>query len=131
MLRVNDPATAERFSRMMGKKIKMKKVKGPDGKEKEEPSEEDLYSVMDLMTLNVEKQLVLFQGHYNHPIEADQERHYKNKSPIEKMLHSRVMMGAASPIPEYMIPAQHRALGYTGAPRVFDPKTQEVKVLAE
>ena len=131
ILRVNDPSTAERFSRMMGKKIKMKKVKGPDGKDKEEPSEEDLYSVMDLMTLNVEKQLVLFQGHYNHPIEADQERWYENKTPIEKVQYQRVMMGAASPIPEYMISSHHRALGYAGAPRVFDPKTQEVKVLAE
>ncbi len=127
ILRVNDPATAERFSKMMGKKIKMKK--GADGKEV--PSEEDLFSPMDLMTMSTEKQLVLFQGYYNKPIEADQERWYRNKSPIEKELHTKVMMGATSPLPEFLIPQHHRALQYAGKPRVYNPATKEIKELAQ
>ncbi len=136
ILRVNDPATAQRFSDMMGQQIKIKKTKGPDGKETESKNPEPLYSVMDLMTISPEKQIVLFQGYYNRPIEASQERWYKNKSPIEKELYNKVMMGmdeptAASAIPEYMVPAHHKAMGFDGEPRFFDIKTKTVKILPQ
>ena len=130
ILRVNDTATAERFVKLMGNKIEVKKDK--EGKETKDSK--PLFSEMDLMTLNVENQIVLYQGYYNRPIKAEQARWYKNKTPAEKLLHDRVLMGfqeptATTPIPEFMIPKHHHALGYPGNPRVRDPKTGEVKEL--
>jgi type IV secretory pathway TraG/TraD family ATPase VirD4 len=130
VMRVNDYTTAERFSRMIGKKKVKKKEKGPDGKDMEVEKEEDLYSPMDLMTLPKGKQLVLFQGSYNRPIEADGEWHFYRKTPIQIALDDKVRMGRASPIPEYLIPKHHRALRYEGAPKVYDVKTKTVKELA-
>ena len=130
IMRVNDPATAERFTRMIGKKKTKKKEKGPDGKDVEVEKEEDLYSPMDLMTLPKQKQLVLFQGSYNRPIEADGEWHFLRKNPIQIALDDKVRMGRASPIPEYLIPKHHRALRYAGKPCVYDAKTKTVKELA-
>ena len=85
-MRQNDPDTAKRFSEMMGYKMKKKTVKGPDGKDKEETSQELLFTEMDIMKLNPEEQLVIIQGHYNRPIKADQERWYKNSTPMQKKL---------------------------------------------
>jgi type IV secretion system protein VirD4 len=130
VMRVNDYATAERFSRMIGKKKVKKKEKGPDGKDTEVEKEEDLYSPMDLMTLPKAKQLVLFQGSYNRPVEADGEWHFLRKTPIQIALDDKVRMGRASPIPEYLIPKHHRALRYEGKPKVYDAKTKTVKELA-
>ncbi len=130
VMRVNDYATAERFSRMIGKKKVKKKEKGPDGKDTEVEKEEDLYSPMDLMTLPKQKQLVLFQGSYNRPVEADGEWHFYRKTPIQIALDDKVRMGRASPIPEYLIPKHHRALRYEGKPKVYDAKTKTVKELA-
>ena len=130
IMRVNDPATAERFTRMIGKKKTKKKEKGPDDKDVEVEKEEDLYSPMDLMTLPKQKQLVLFQGSYNRPIEADGEWHFLRKNPIQIALDDKVRMGRASPIPEYLIPKHHRALRYAGKPCVYDAKTKTVKELA-
>ena len=130
VMRVNDYATAERFTRMIGKKKVKKKEKGPDGKDTEVEKEEDLYSPMDLMTLPKQKQLVLFQGSYNRPIEADGEWHFLRKTPIQIALDDKVRMGRASPIPEYLIPKHHRALRYDGKPKVYDAKTKTVKELA-
>ena len=129
VMRVNDYATAERFTRMIGKKKVKKKEKGPDGKDTEVEKEEDLYSPMDLMTLPKQKQLVLFQGSYNRPIEADGEWHFLRKTPIQIALDDKVRMGRASPIPEYLIPKHHRALRYEGKPKVYDAKTKTVKEL--
>ena len=125
VLRQNDPKSAERFSEMMGKK--MKKEKGPDGKEI--TKEELLYTPMDIMKLPEGKQLVIIQGHYNRPIEADQERWFKNSSAIEKALYKKTEMGEAPPLPEFLIPSHHRILGYSGAPRIYNPKTKEIKIL--
>ncbi|MFQ6729505.1 MAG: type IV secretory system conjugative DNA transfer family protein [Alphaproteobacteria bacterium] len=130
VMRVNDYATAERFTRMIGKKKVKKKEKGPDGKDIEVEKEEDLYSPMDLMTLPKQKQLVLFQGSYNRPIEADGEWHFYRKTPIQIALDDKVRMGRASPIPEYLIPKHHRALRYEGKPKVYDAKTKKIKELA-
>ena len=129
LLRVNDPATAERFTHMIGKKKTKKKEKGPDGKEVEVTKEEDLFSPMDLMTLPQGKQLVLFQGYYNRPIEAEGEWYFYRKNAIQKEMAAKVDLGEASPIPEYMIPKHHRALRYSGVPRVYDPKTKKIKEL--
>jgi type IV secretion system protein VirD4 len=130
ILRVNDPATAERFTRMIGKKKTKKKEKGPDGKDKEVDKEEDLFSPMDLMTLPKGKQLVLMQGYYNRPIEADGEWHFYRKNAVQIAMNDKVRMGRASPIPEYLIPKHHRALRYAGKPCVYDAKTQKIKELS-
>lgn len=130
ILRVNDPATAKRFTDMIGKKKVKKKEKGPDGKDTEVTKEEDLFTPMDLMTLKMGKQLVLFQGFYNRPIEAEALRYFEEKTPKEKEIAAKVKMGRASPIPDYLVPHHHRALRYPGAPRVYDPETKQVKELA-
>ncbi|MBQ8256034.1 MAG: type IV secretory system conjugative DNA transfer family protein [Alphaproteobacteria bacterium] len=131
ILRVNDPATAQRFTDMIGKKKVKKKEKGPDGKDTEVTKEEDLFSPMDLMTLKMGKQLVLFQGFYNRPIEAEALRYFEEKTPKEKEISAKVKMGRAAPIPEYLVPHHHRALRYPGAPRVYDPETKQVKELTQ
>lgn len=130
ILRVNDPATAERFTHMIGKKKTKKKEKGPDGKDIEVDKEEDLFSPMDLMTLPKGKQLVLMQGYYNRPIEADGEWHFYRKNAVQIAMNDKVKMGRASPIPEYLIPKHHRALRYEGKPRAYDAKTKKIKDLA-
>ena len=130
ILRVNDPATAERFTHMIGKKKTKKKEKGPDGKDVEVDKEEDLFSPMDLMTLPKGKQLVLMQGYYNRPIEADGEWHFYRKNAVQIAMNDKVKMGRASPIPEYLIPKHHHALRYEGKPRAYDAKTKQIKDLA-
>lgn len=105
-------------------------VKGPDGKEKEETTEELLFSQMDIMKLEEGKQIVIVQGHYNRPIEATQERWIVNKTKIEQKLYAKVQLGECAPLPEFLVPAHHRALGYTGTPRIYDPQTKKIKELA-
>lgn len=124
VLRQNDPDTAKRFSEMMGYKMKVKTVKGPDGKDKEETSEELLYSPMDIMKLDDKKQLVIFQGWYHRPIEADKQYAFN-----DPRLASYMAMGECSPLPEFLIPSHHAALGYSGVPKIYIPQTQEIKVL--
>ena len=131
VLRQNDPETAKRFSDMMGDKIKIKNVKGADGKDKEEKSSELLYSPMDIMKLEEGKQLVIYQGYYNRPIEATQERYFLDKTPIQKALNAKVQMGESSPLPEFLIPSHHKIMGYTGRPRVYNPATGELKEFVE
>ena len=84
---------------------------------------------MDIMKLEDSKQLVIVQGHYNRPIEANQERWIVNKTKIQQKLYAKVQMGEASPLPEFLIPSHHKALGYSGTPRIYDPKTKEIKEL--
>ena len=130
VLRQNDPETAKRFSDMMGQKIKIKTVKGADGKDTEEKTPEPLYSEMDIMKLEFGKQLVIYQGWYHRPIEASQELHFMDKTPIQKALHAKVLMGESSPLPEFLIPSHHKIMGYTGKPRVYNPATGELKEFA-
>ena len=125
VLRQNDPDTAERFSKMMGYKMKKKMVKGPDGKEKEETSQDFLYSTMDILKLDPKKQLVIFQGWYHRPIEADHQQAWQ-----DPRLLGCMNMGECAPLPEFLVPAHHRALGYSGTPRIYDPQTKQVKELA-
>ena len=122
VMRQNDPDTAKRFSDMMGEKIKLKMVKGADGKEKEEKSPELLYSPMDIMKLAADKQIVIFQGWYHRPIEADKQFAFK-----DPRLSEYIKMGESSPLPEFLIPSHHRAMGYKGKPRVYNPTTGELK----
>ncbi len=128
VLRQNDPETAERFSKMMGLK-QTKKTEEKDGKKVEVPKEEPLYSEMDIMKLADGKQLVIYQGWYHRPIEADQERYFENKTPVEKKLHEKVMMGETTPLPEFLIPSHHAIMGFEGAPRMYNPQTKEIKIL--
>lgn len=124
VLRQNDPDTAKRFSEMMGYKMKVKTVKGPDGKEKEETSEELLYTPMDIMRLGKDKELVIFQGWYHRPIEAELKMAYQ-----DPRLKSYMDMGESSPLPEFLIPSHHAAMGYNGVPRIYNPMTKEIKVI--
>ncbi|MFQ6739635.1 MAG: type IV secretory system conjugative DNA transfer family protein [Alphaproteobacteria bacterium] len=129
LLRQNDPDTAETFSKMMGDEVKKKTKKGPDGKDFEDTERKRLYNQMDILKLEEGKQIVIFQGWYHRPIEADQQRWFKNKTDIEKTLYKKVMMGESLPMPEFLIPSHHKALGYAGKPRVFDKETNTVKEL--
>lgn len=121
VLRQNDPDTAKRFSDMMGYKMKIKTDK--DGKES--TGEELLYTPMDIMKLDKKKQLVIFQGYYNRPIEADHQPAWS-----DPRLAGYMAMGESSPLPEFLIPSHHAAMGYGGAPRIYNPQTREVKILA-
>ncbi len=122
VLRQNDPKTAERFSNMMG--MKMKKEKGADGKEV--TKESLLYTPMDIMKLSKDKQLVIFQGWYHRPIEADTQMAFK-----DPRLSKLMAMGEAPPLPEFLVPSHHRALGFSGTPRIYYPATKEIKILSE
>ena len=124
VLRQNDPDTADRFSKMMGMKMKIKTSKGADGKETESTTEELLYSPMDIMKLPDNKQLVIFQGFYNRPIEADKQMAFK-----DPRLAKYMAMGEAPPLPEFLVPAHHRALNYPGVPKIYYPATGEIKIL--
>lgn len=126
VMRQNDPDTAERFSQMMGKKIKIKTVKGADGKDTEEKSAEELYSPMDIMKLADDKQLVIFQGWYHRPIEADKQFAFK-----DERLSKLMAMGESSPLPEFLIPSHHAIMGYSGQPRIYNPTTGELKEFVE
>ena len=128
VMRQNDPETARRFSQMIGYK-KTKKVEEKDGKEIETPKEELLYTEFDIMQLKAGKQLVIYQGWYHRPIEADQEFHFLNKTPVQKKLHEKVLMGESTPLPEFLIPMHHAIMGYEGTPRVLNPNTNEIKIL--
>ncbi len=129
VLRQNDPDTAKRFSEMVGKEKTKKIETDKDGNKKEVPDEKDLYSVMDIMKIPKDKQLVIFQGWYNRPIEADAEPYYLNKTPIQKRLNEKVQMGEASPLPEFLIPSHHAIMGYEGTPKIYNPNTNEIKIL--
>ncbi len=120
VMRQNDPETAKRFSDMMGEKVKVKTDK--DGKDQNEP--EVLYSMMDILKLPEDKQLVIFQGFYHRPIEADKQMAYK-----DERLKGYMNMGESSPLPEFLIPSHHAAMGYSGVPKIYNPMTKEIKVL--
>ena len=129
IFRQNDPTTARRFVEMIGNK-KTKKVEvNKDGKEVETPKEEPLYSEFDIMRLKWGKQIVIYQGWYHRPIEADTEFHFLNKTPVQKALHQKILMGETTPLPEFLIPMHHAIMGYSGVPRVYDPQTKEIKLL--
>ena len=119
VMRQNDPDTARRFSDMMGYKMKISTKDGKDS-----TSEELLYTPMDIMKLADNKQLVIFQGWYHRPIEADKQMAFK-----DPRLAGYMAMGEAPPLPEFLIPSHHAALGYSGTPRVYNPMTKEIKIL--
>jgi len=128
VMRQNDPETAKKFSEMIGMK-KTTKTEEKDGKKVDVPKEERLYSEMDIMKLDKGKQLVIYQGWYHRPIEATQVFHFLNKTPTEKKLHEKVMMGETTPLPEFLIPTHHAIMGFEGAPRMYNPQTKEIKIL--
>lgn len=124
VLRQNDPDTAKRFADMMGNKMSVKKEKGPDGKERDVTKEEALYSPMDIMKLDKGKELIIFQGWYHRPIEAELRYAHNNAKFVEYK-----KMGRASPLPEFLIPSHHAQLGYSGTPKIYNPATNEIKEL--
>ena len=103
--------------------VTITKYTDKDGKES--TSEELLYTPMDIMKLDKKKQLVIFQGFYNRPIEADHQQAWQ-----DPRLAGYMAMGESTPLPEFLIPSHHAAMGYTGTPRVYNPQTHEIKVLA-
>ena len=129
VMRQNDPDTAKRFSDMIGNKMKVNVKTDDKGKETESTDEELLYTPMDIMKLPEGKQLVIFQGHYNRPIEADQERYFIQGNDVQKKLAAKAAMGESPPMPEFLIPAHHAAMGYGGTPKVYNPMTKEIKIL--
>ena len=132
IMRLNNFETAKKFSEMIGDEIKKEKKKDKDGKETEETkAPKPLYSPQDLTTISKEKQIILYQGFYNRPIEADQERYFLDKSDTQKRLNAKVKMGRSAPLPEFLVPSHCKAMGYTGPIRFMDPTTKTIKVLAE
>jgi len=126
VLRQNDPDTAKRFSDMMGFKMKIGTKKDEKtGEEKDDPKPDELlYSQMDIMKLDKKKQIVIVQGYYNRPIEADNKQAYEDEE-----MKGYMAMGRSSPLPEFLIPSHHAAMGYGGPPKVYNPLTKELKVL--
>ncbi len=120
VLRQNDMDTAKKFSEMMGEKIKIK----TDKEGKDSKSNEMLYSPMDIMKLADDKQLVIFQGWYHRPIEADKQMAFK-----DPRLKSYMDMGQTSPLPEFLIPKHHKLMRYPGKPKIYNPMTHETKEL--
>jgi len=84
---------------------------------------------MDIMKLKDGKQIIIYQGWYHRPIEADQERYFLNETPVQKKLMDKIAMGETSPLPEFLIPSHHAIMGYTGTPKVYNPQTKEIKIL--
>ncbi len=135
VFRQNDIDTAERFAKMMPKKIttEKKKVKGPDGKETEtkEKKEEPVFSEFDLMKLKVTvggkpaEAVILYEGWYQRPIKAEMRMAFSDPTMVEYM-----KMGRSSPLPEFLIPMHHAILEYNGNPRYYNPQTNELKELA-
>jgi len=129
VLRQNDPTSARQFSEMMGMEKTKKVETDKDGKKVEKPDEKPVFSEMDIMKLPFGKQLVIFQGHYNRPIEAEAALYFKNKTPVEQKLYQKLQMGETSPLPEFLIPYHHAIMGYDGTPKVYNPNTKEIKIL--
>jgi len=124
VMRQNDWSSAEKFSQLMGNKIttkeKVDKDTGNVSMEKGTP--ELLYSPMDILKMDSEKQIVLLQGWYHRPLELDQHRYYKDDK-----LKTKSQIPKASPLPEYLIPSHHTAMGYAGTPKIYDNKTKTTR----
>jgi type IV secretion system protein VirD4 len=108
VLRQNDVETATKFSKMIGMEIK-KKMQKVGEKEEEMPDSKDLYSEMDIRTLDDKKQLVIYQGWARRPIEADKQYWFNTDS-----LKNRALPESA-PLPEHLVPQHIRAMGYDEA----------------
>lgn len=124
VLRQNDPDTAKRFSDMMGNKKKITSKPDEKGKNVDSTGDELLYTPMDIMTLNPKKQLVIFQGNYNKPIESDHQQAWQ-----DPRLKEFMDMGESSPLPEFLIKSHHKVMGHDGTPKIYNPMTKEVKLL--
>ena len=126
IFRQNDWETAEKFSRLMGKKITKEDKTNEKGETEEKTKDPvDLYTPMDILKLDEKKQIVILQGFYNRPMELDQVRYYTDDG-----MNAKRAMGKASPLPEYLVPAHHAAMGYPGAPNFYDTVAKKTKKLA-
>lgn len=124
VFRQNDPDTAKRFAEMMGEKVEIKKTKGADGKETETTDRKPLYTHMDILKLDAKKQLVIFQGYYHRPIEADYCPAY-----ADERLQAFIKLGECAPLPEFLVASHHAIMRYHGTPRQYDPMTKTTKEL--
>ena len=124
VFRQNDPDTAKRFAEMMGEKVEIKKTKGADGKETETTDRKPLYTHMDILKLDAKKQLVIFQGYYHRPIEADYCPAY-----ADERLQAFRKLGECAPLPEFLVASHHAIMRYHGTPRQYDPMTKTTKEL--
>ncbi len=107
VLRQNDLNTAKQFSELMGDKMTKKSVKGADGKESEQTETKPLYTPMDILKMDLKKQLVIYQGWAHRPIEADHQRAYADER-LKKLMD----MGESAPLPDFLVPAHVTAMGY-------------------
>ncbi|MCL2017981.1 MAG: type IV secretory system conjugative DNA transfer family protein [Alphaproteobacteria bacterium] len=133
VFRQNDMETAKKFSEMMGEKMKIDLKKddktGDEFGTEDKKGAEPLFTPMDIMKLSRENILVIMQGFANRPIKADAPYWYENPKHIAKK-----SIPPALPLPEYIVPAHHAAMGYHGNPRVYDAKTKttrEITVMAK
>ena len=127
VLRQNDMDTADRFSKMMGNKVVWKAgEKDKDGKVGKDVKDDKgpLYTAMDITKLDLKKQIVILQGWYHRPIEADHQRAY-----LDPALKAKIDMGESPPLPEFLTVSHHNAMGYGGTVKIYDPTKKTVKEL--
>jgi type IV secretion system protein VirD4 len=106
VLRQNNKKTAEIFSSLVGDKEEEK----DDGTKSLKP----LFSPMDIMTLDKEKQIVIMQGHPNHPIKADIPLFFKDDK-----LKVKVNMGLAKTnMPMEVIEHHIQSMGYGASAKI-------------
>lgn len=113
IFRQNDFETARKFSELMGNKVIMKKTKGADGKEIEAPETKPLYEPMDILKLGPDKELVIYEGYANRPIEASLQMAFKD----EKLL-AKQKLGESKPLPDFLTQSHHAAMGYPGTVKI-------------
>jgi type IV secretion system protein VirD4 len=110
VLRQNDVDTAKQFSEMMGEEWKKEKKKQKDKDGKEEEIEEDkrksLYSEMAIRTLDDKKQIVIYQGFANRPIEADKQPYFNDDNLKKRVLPE------ARPLPDHLVLHHIQSMGY-------------------
>ncbi|MBN1783814.1 MAG: type IV secretory system conjugative DNA transfer family protein [Alphaproteobacteria bacterium] len=107
ILRQNNNLSAKRFSEMIGKKSAWKDTvdKNPKGIISFEGGadkliKEELYKEKKIMSLPYGKQLIIYEGRPNVPIEADTPLHYQDET-IKKKVYDR---GCSGPVPADTLP---------------------------
>jgi type IV secretory pathway TraG/TraD family ATPase VirD4 len=126
VLRQNDVDSAKKFSEMMGEKITEEVKKDKDGKETKTPQQEPLFSEMDIRKLAYDKQLVIYQGWAHRPIEADKQDAWKDPRLVGYM-----KMGESAPLPDFLVPAHHKTMGYPGVPKIKSADGRIIDMPAE
>ena len=126
VFRQNDMDSARKFSELVGKKLVVElkedeKTGDPFGKE-DKVDKDRLISEQDILKLPRDKMYVIMQGWTHRPIEAEVPYAFEDAE-----LMKLTKMPKANPLPEFLIPAHHSAMGYRGNPRIYDVKTKTTK----